>query len=445
MNKLTLIILFGYLMSVMSCRDSLGGLNEELKFKINVSENSLGLSSYRLPAIDAPLSDYPQHPKNPLTEEKIELGKMLFYETAFATVSQFDHSMGTYSCASCHNSDAGFQSNMMQAIGDGGMGYGHAGESRKVDYLSELKNIDVQMVRTPSILHSSYQPHLGWTGDCGMLNYDQGTITSDQAHDIQYMIDHYEMAGIEAQTLAEVYVHRFDYSAVRVKELGYDKYFDAAFPNSDEDNRYNAITAALALAAYQRTIVASQSPFQRWLHGDYDAMTAQEKEGAILFFDKARCINCHYGPGLAAMDFENIGLTHFEESKVLNWNPEDLRLQGRYAVTNNDEDLYRFKVPQLYNLKNSPFYGHGASYGSIGDIIRYKNEASPQDTDMDTDLLSKYFVSLDLSVAEIDLLTLFVEESLYDPDLHRYEPEAVLSHNCFPNNDYQSRKDLGCQ
>ena len=106
--------------------------------------------------------------------------------------------------------------------------------------------------------------------------------------------------------------------------------------------------------------------------------------------------------------------------------------------------MYRFKVPQLYNLAEARFYGHGATFLSLVDVVRYKNEATAQNSRVPAEKLSRYFTPLNLSETEILDLTAFLQKSLNDPNLERYVPTSLPSGKCFPNNDYLSRLDLNC-
>ena len=81
---------------------------------------------------------------------------------------------------------------------------------------------------------------------------------------------------------------------------------------------------------------------------------------------------------------------------------------------------------------------------SIRDVVEYKNEAVPEKTAIPAAQLSDEFVPLNLTNREIDALVAFIENALYDPNLSRYEPEALPSGQCFPNADPMSQDDLGC-
>jgi len=106
--------------------------------------------------------------------------------------------------------------------------------------------------------------------------------------------------------------------------------------------------------------------------------------------------------------------------------------------------MYKFKTPQLYNLVDSKYFGHGASLRTVRDVVVYKNLAVAENPAVPVSQLAAEFRPLNLTGVEIDRLTLFLERSLRDPSLMRYQPTSVPSGFCFPNNDQQSRSDLGC-
>ncbi|MEM6723044.1 MAG: cytochrome-c peroxidase, partial [Bacteroidota bacterium] len=105
---------------------------------------------------------------------------------------------------------------------------------------------------------------------------------------------------------------------------------------------------------------------------------------------------------------------------------------------------FKFKVPQLYNLKDSPFYGHGSTFTSVEDVVAYKNAGIAENTSVPAGQLASSFQPLNLTEYEIYQITAFVEDALYDPDLLRYTPNTLPSGLCFPNNDLDSKADLGC-
>lgn len=417
-------------------------IDEDLQFAINTAPYSRGMAFYELPE-STEFSKIPQDPRNRITASKVELGKLLFHETGFGTVGNFEQLRGSYSCASCHHAGAGFQANMPQGIGDGGIGFGLNGEGRIAARDIEVSKVDVQPVRTPTVLNSAYQTNMLWNGQFGALGVNEGTnhLWPD---DTPIATNRLGYDGVETQAIAGLTVHRQMVDETTVTELGYKEMFDEAFPDFTLNRRYSLETAGLAIAAFERTVLANEAPFQRWIKGDLGAMTELEKEGAILFFTKGKCTTCHNGPSLAKMEFHAIAMDDFNPSEVLNFSTDDPSTLGRASFTKDEEDEYKFKVPQLYNLRTSPFFGHGASFNSIREVIEYKNIAVPQNPNVSASKISEHFVPLRLKEEEVTALTAFIKNGLHDPNLQRYVPSSVLSGGCIPNNDWMSKDDLGC-
>lgn len=417
-------------------------IDEELTEVLVQSGGSLG--HYILPASDD-LNSIPQDPKNPLSRAKVQLGKLLFHETALATASKFDESMSTYSCASCHHAAGGFQANLAQGIGDGGIGFGLDGGGRYINPHNAEVDIDVQPIRTPSALNIAYQTNVLWNGQFGATGINVGT--EDQwKENTPIAENHLGFEGTEIQAIAGLNVHRFGFKIDEdfIMNTDYKELFDVAFGDISEMERYNSVTAGLAIAAYERTLLANQSPFQQWLKGDDRAMTSNEKQGAIAFFNNG-CGSCHNGPALNSMTFHAYGMGDLcDNQSAINATEDDGANLGRGGFTKVDEDRYKFKVPQLYNLRDSRFYGHGSSFTSVEDVVRYKNEGHAQNDRVPSNYLSSEFKSLSMNETEIQNITTFILSALHDPNLSRYEPEALPSGQCFPNNDALSKVDLGC-
>jgi len=107
--------------------------------------------------------------------------------------------------------------------------------------------------------------------------------------------------------------------------------------------------------------------------------------------------------------------------------------------------MHKFKVPQLYNLKNVGFYFHGASKSTLREVVEYFNNAVPENPDVPASQISSFFRPLGLTNSEIDDLVDFLENGLYDPNMERYAPLVTMSGNCFPNNDALSKIEMGCK
>lgn len=446
MKSITLTRMTAILMCVLalsSCRrDSQDDLDLLLDQALTNASGGQGRSYFRLPT-DGDLAGIPQDPNNPLTTQKVELGKMLFHETALGTNPRVSTGEGTYSCASCHHAAAGFQANVIQGIGEGGIGFGVAGEGRRFDPSYPIDSIDLQPVRTPSALNVAYQKVTLWNGQFGATGPNNGTQDSwTPGTPIETNTMGYE--GAEIQAIAGLKVHRLSVDNLLTNAPGYETLFDQAFPFDPPANRVTRENAGLAIAAYERTLLPSQSPFQRWIRGDVNAMTDQEKMGAVLFFDKARCYACHNGPALNSDEFHAIGMENLNGPGVYGFDGTDNAHLGRGGFTGDDADMYCFKVPQLYNLQNSPFYGHGGSFTSIEAVVRYKNLAVPQNTNVTSSDLAEEFVPLNLSEQEVQDLTTFLTTALRDDNLARFVPYSTPSGQCFPNADAVSSADLGC-
>ena len=169
----------------------------------------------------------------------------------------------------------------------------------------------------------------------------------------------------------------------------------------------------------------------------------------MVFFDKGKCFECHTGPALKSNEFHAWGLLDFNPAETIifggtrkSFNIETQK--GRGEFTGRAEDDYKFKVPTLYNLKMNGFYGHGGSVTSVREVVEYKNTGVKQNADVPDKQIAAQFGTLNLTEEEITNLVDFLENGLYDPNVARYAPNSVLSGNCIPNNDPQSRIDLGC-
>jgi len=418
-------------------------LDEELTQLINGTGNSINF--YTFPNAND-FANIPQDPNNPITADKVALGQLLYHETGLALNARQPQAINTYSCSSCHFASAGFQANLIQGLSDGGEGFGINGEARVKSASYDEAEVDAQAIRTPTVLNCAYQKNMLWNGQFGATGANTGTENLWTPGTPKFFnTTGYE--GIEIQSIASMGVHRIEIDTNDlIATTIYKDLFDAAFSDIPEADRYKREYAGLAIAAYERTLFANDAPFQTWLKGDSKALTIEQKKGAVLFFGKGACIDCHNSPALNDMDFHVLGMKNlYEETEIQTFraHPTSGENYGRGGFTGKAEDFNAFKTPQLYNLKDSKFYGHGGSLRSVEEVVRYKNLAISE-ANIDTTYLSPYFVPLGLTNEEILQLVDFIENGLYDPNLKRYEPESLPSGFCFPNNDAISRVDLGC-
>ena len=400
------------------------------------------ISSFVLPK-DGDYSEFIQDPRNPMTPEKAALGKMLFFETGLATDALKEVGKETYSCGTCHVPSKGFMPGRLQGIADGGIGFGNAGEGRSRFHLYQEDELDVQGARPLSLLNVGYVNNTSWSGQFGSGNVNAGT---EDVWEGPTEINELGYFGLESQNIEGLHLHRMDASRANLERLGYRDMFDQAFPNIPVHERYSDVTTSFAISVYLRTLVPNQAPFQDWLKGEMTAMTEQEKRGAILFFGKSGCTNCHQGPGLNNQKFYALGVKDlYETGEAFATGPDDERNLGRGGFTKNQGDMYKFKVPQIYNMKNAGFYFHGSSKRTLREVVEYFNEGVKENDNIPTSQISSFFHPLNMTSDEVSDLTAFLKEGLYDPDLDRYMPDEVLSGNCFPNNDVLSRAQMGCE
>jgi cytochrome c peroxidase len=224
--------------------------------------------------------------------------------------------------------------------------------------------------------------------------------------------------------------------------------FEAAFPTVPaEQLRFEH--AARALAAFQmEAFTKADSPFDRYLHGEDRALTAEEKRGALLFFGPAHCAECHSGPLLGGRSFANIGAPQIGPGGRTE-PPLDL---GRGE--HQDARFYRFafRVPPLRNVELTSPYMHSGAYATLDAVVRHYDDVPAALRDYDASQLPPRFRDLhhgddrtveavlstldgrlqrrlDLTDEEVEALVAFLK-SLTDPsarDLGSLTPAAVPS------------------
>lgn len=409
-------------------------LEESLRTTLIAQSGGLGLSAYILPDSDD-FASIPQDPSNPITAEKVELGRLFFHDNRFG-LNGFSDQEPSWSCSTCHTVANGFKPGISQGIGEGGEGIG---ENRRLAFgfdplaADDAHNKpDMQPIAVPSILNVAYQEVVLWNGQLG--NATNGLVNSTLPNDIAVpenlpsSVNSHQLAGLESQAIAGQLVHRLRFTEDSPLQnlASYRRMWRAAFPGGSIDI---AEDVAKAIASFERTVYANRAPFQLWLRGDSSAMNESELAGAQLFFGKAGCSACHQGPALSSAPgatdaelFFAVGFADFDNNKVaIHGHIANEARLGRGGFTQNPSQNYQFKVPQLYNLADSSVFGHGASFSTIKSIVQYKNEAQPQNANAASNLDFR-FQPLNLNIREINELTTFLTTGLYDPELARYLP-----------------------
>jgi cytochrome c peroxidase len=322
-SLLTVLLIAGVLAGCDgSVSDEPDALDERLTAALYTAAPGEGPAFFMLPEPEN-LAAIPQDPLNVLTPAKVALGRFLFHETALAVNPVQPAGAGTYACASCHHASAGFQAGRIQGIGEGGAGFGQRGEARGHDALYDVTELDVQPLRTPSTLNAAFQEVMFWNGQFGTTGPNAGTELRWAVGTV-IETNHLGFHGLETQAISGLVVHRMEdiEQSVATSNETYAMMFNEAFPGETVDptstERSSEPTlipqpidrrrAGLAIAAYERTILASKAPFQHWLRGRRGAMTDQQKRGALLFFGKAGCVACHTGPALNSTTFHALGM-----------------------------------------------------------------------------------------------------------------------------------------
>jgi cytochrome c peroxidase len=440
----TLLLLFltGLLFTGCTSDELDNPLDVQLQQRLSQISPTGDLTGFALPSSND-LAAIPQDPHNPLTPDKVQLGKMLFFETGLALDPVHESGRETYSCGSCHVPSSGFMAGREQGIADGGMRFGTLGEGRTKNPSYADLELDAQGVRPLCMFNVAYVSNTTWNGRFGSGGANVGT---EHAWEGQTEVNHLGYSGLETQNIEGLKLHRMVVNEDVVDSLRYRPLFDAAFSDVPEEERYSLETASFAISAYLRTLITDRAPFQRWVRGNQNAMTDAEKRGALLFFGKANCFSCHKGPALNAVEFYAIGVNDLHATgNAFATSADDPRNLGRGQFTGWEEDMYKFKVPQLYNLKDAAFLFHGSSKKNLEEVVQYFNEGLPENLNVPIEQISPKFRALYLSESEQKDLLEFLQHSLYDPDINRHVPNEVLSGNCFPNNDPDSREDLGCE
>lgn len=442
MNK-SAILLSALIILAISCTSDVLKVDLDVALQEAIENISrTGSIDYFILADETDYSNLPnQEPKNPITREKVELGRMLYFETGLGQGAVHDNCYETYSCSSCHVPERGFLPGRMQGIGDGALGFGDFGDLRVKQDGYEFDELDAQGTRPLSSLNVAYMTNTLWSGLFGANDVNEGT---EEFWTGLAEVNHTGFTGLEAQNIEGFDLHRLEINDKVLDEYGYRAYFDKAFADYPVEERYTPETASFAISSFVRTLITTRAPFQDYLKGDRGALTDEQKKGALLFFGKANCTNCHNGPAFSAMKFYALGTSDMYQNGGVNTSADDPRNLGRGMFTGMEKDYYKFKVPQLYNLKDYTHFFHGSSKTSIEDVIEFKMKAVSENPRVDNDRLSVRFAPLDLTEEDKSHLIDFLRNALHDDQVQRFVPESVLSGNCYPNNDWLSKKHLGC-
>ena len=278
---------------------------------------------------------------------RVRLGRWLFYDTRLSAD-------GTVACATCHRPEHAFSEPTPVSSGL----RGQKGNRKAPTFINQAVTL---------------HPHFFWDGRAGSLE--------DQAlGPIENPIEMGNTHPSMIQTLSRI--------------PGYKPYFKEAFGTEEITTE----RVAKALADYERTRVSGNSPYDRWrFNREQDAVSAEAKLGHDVFFDKARCTQCHVGSNFTDSLFHNIGV---------GWDPrtKTFKDEGRFVVTKNPADRGAFKTPTLREVTKHAPYMHDGSVATLREVVEFYNRGGAKNP-----TLSPRIKPLGLTDAEIDGLVAFLE------------------------------------
>jgi cytochrome c peroxidase len=255
------------------------------------------------------LTAVPARADNPLTTGKVELGKLLFFDKRLSA----DDSV---SCASCHDPERGWGDGTAVATGLRGQRGGR---------------------NTPSVVNAVHYAAMFWDGRAADLE--------EQA--LGPVLNPIEMGMPSKEALAR-----------KIAGIeGYRRLFDATF-----EDGVTPTNIARSIAAFERTLLAGDTPMDRLAAGDQTALGEAARRGKVLFFGKGNCSVCHTGANYTDDDYHNLGIgrsaTGFSDA-------------GRESVTGSVDDRGAFRTPSLRDVARTAPYMHDGRYNTLDEVIAF--------------------------------------------------------------------------
>lgn len=264
----------------------------------------------------------PEPADNPTTPEKVELGRLLYFDPRFSAT-------GTVSCNTCHNLMLGGDDNRPFSMGVHGKTGGRS---------------------APTVWNAAFSSVQFWDGRAASLE--------DQAKGP--VVNPVEMGMSDLEKAMN-----------RVRAIpGYEPYFVRAF---GKDNPMTVDNAAKAVAAFERTMITPNSPYDRFVKGDRKALSAQQQRG-MKTFAEIGCTGCHSGPAFngpalpMGTGFYMKFPTFTDSDYVSRY---DLMAdKGRFEATGKAADKHMWKVPTLRNIALTAPYFHNGSVSTLDEAVR---------------------------------------------------------------------------
>ena len=292
-------------------------------------------------AVPAGLKPPPIPADNPHTAEKVELGKQLYFDPR---LSRDD----TVSCATCHDPKKGWSNGAAFATG--------------------VRN-QVGGRSAPTIINSAYHDLQFWDGRAERL---EGQALGPVQNPIEMDM-----------TLDEVV-------AKLNKIEGYRSQFQKVFGTD-----VTAANTAKAIAAFERTILSGDAPYDRFKAGDKSALSEQAQRGMKVFFNKANCSACHTGHSFSDGAFHNIGVGMEHEKPDL----------GRYEISKQIGDRGAFKTPTLREIGRTAPYMHDGRFKTLDEVVDYYVQGGHPNPQLDEEIFKLKLTAADRA----DLVKFLIE------------------------------------
>jgi cytochrome c peroxidase len=303
------------------------------------------------------LQPVPVLPNNKPTAAKIELGKQLFFDPRLSR----DDSI---SCSSCHDPEKGWSNGQRFAKGVRGQIGGRS---------------------APTIINAAYQTFQFWDGRAREL---EGQALGPIQNPIEMDL-----------TLEEL-------ESKLNKIEGYRVQFQDVF-----GGRVSAENVAAAIAAFERTVLSGNAPYDRFKAGDSSALSPEAQRGMKVFFSpKAHCSACHVGPNFTDGGFHNLGVGITAEKPDL----------GRMEVSKQLGDRGAFKTPTLREIARTAPYMHDGSLATLEEVIEYYDKGGIPNPQLDEEIFP-----LKLTDQEKQDLVTFLKEGLSSPDYPLIRPPKL--------------------
>ncbi|HWV28326.1 MAG TPA: cytochrome c peroxidase [Dyadobacter sp.] len=269
--------------------------------------------------------------RNPLTREGVELGRFLFYDGILSRTNQIG-------CGTCHQQEAAFTH------------HGHE-LSHGVDDLLGSRN-------SPAIQNLAWNPSFFWDGG---------------VHDLDLVPFNPIENPVEMDETVKNVISKLQNTPLATAKMPVD--YPLMFKKAFGDEQITSERMIKALSQFMISLVSAGSRYDYYRQGDQSALTADEQRGLAVF--QSKCGNCHAGELFTDYSFRNNGLV-----------PSGADDQGRFGITANPADRYKFKVPSLRNVGLTAPYMHDGRYHTLQEVLDHYSDSIHPSATLDSALIS---------------------------------------------------------